>query len=136
MIYGGVECGPNAVLAFGRECYKKYQISFSELWETLTFPGFWKLSFKYWQTGVHEMLRSLCKGMYTNSLKKLVPAVEGKHLVSNRPAGIRAQAVSRDGTLVDDFLIEKHKNTIHVLNAPSPAATACLVIGEQVVKEV
>jgi len=136
MIGGGVECGPNAVLAFGRECYKKHQISIPELWETLTFPGFRKLAIKYWKTGIHEALRSISKKLYTQSLKRLVPAVESGHLIDNRPAGIRAQAVRTDGTLVDDFLIERQDDIIHVLNTPSPAATACLTIGEQIAREV
>lgn len=135
MIGGGVECGPNAVLAFGRESYEKYQINFYELWETLTFPGFWKVAYKYWQTGISEMMRSLSKPMYTRSLKKLVPNIKQKHLLNNRPSGIRAQAVKNDGTLVDDFLIEKQGNSIHVLNAPSPAATACLSVGEQIISK-
>jgi L-2-hydroxyglutarate oxidase len=135
MIDGGVECGPNAVLAFGRESYNKYQINFSELLETLMFSGFWKLCFKYWRTGLQEMIRSFSKKLYAGSLQKLVPAIQMKHLVSNRPSGIRAQAINKDGTLVDDFLIEKQGNIVHVLNAPSPAATACLTIGEQILSK-
>lgn len=133
MIDGGVECGPNAVLALGRECYTKSQINLYELWETIWFPGFWKLCLKYWQTGLEEMNRSFSKHLYANSLRKMIPAIEDVNLVNNRAAGIRAQAVRSDGSLVDDFLIEKQDNVVHVLNAPSPAATACLTIGEEIV---
>jgi L-2-hydroxyglutarate oxidase len=81
------------------------------------------------------MIRSFSKKLYAGSLQKLVPAIQMKHLVSNRPSGIRAQAINKDGTLVDDFLIEKQGNIVHVLNAPSPAATACLTIGEQILSK-
>lgn len=136
MIDGGVECGPNAVLAFGRECYTKFQINFSEFWEIISFFGFWKLCLKFWKTGLQEMLRSCSKHLYANSLRKMVPSILDKHLVNNRLSGIRAQAVNKDGSLVDDFLIKKHQNIIHVLNAPSPAATACLSIGEEIVSQI
>lgn len=135
MIGGEVECGPNAVLAFGRESYNKNQVNVKELWETLTYSGFWTLSFKYWEVGVQEMLRSLFKSRYTASLKKLIPVVKQDDLLNNRPSGIRAQAVRKDGSLVDDFVIESQGNITHVLNAPSPAATACLQIGNQIVSK-
>lgn len=130
-----IECGPNAVLAFGKESYNKLDLNLLELFEILTFPGFWKLSFKYWNVGLQELLRSLSKTLYTKSLQKLVPSVRKGDLLDNRPSGIRSQVVLKNGILVDDFLIEKQKNIVHVLNAPSPAATACLTIGRQIVEE-
>lgn len=136
MIDGGVECGPNAVLAFGRECYTKFQVNLYELWETVSFLGFWRLCFKYWRTGLQEMIRSCSRHLYANSLRKMVPGILDGHLVNNRASGIRAQAVRGDGSLVDDFLIEKQGNIVHVLNAPSPAATACLTIGEEIVSRI
>lgn len=128
MIGGGVECGPNAVLAFGREGYSRWQVMPRELLETLGYRGFRKLAGQYWRTGMGEMWRSFSKRAFVASLKRLIPAVRLEHL-SPAPAGIRAQAVLADGRLVDDFLIEQTERFIHVLNAPSPAATASLNIG-------
>lgn len=131
MIDGGVECGPNAVLALAREGYEKKQVNWKELWEILTYPGFQTVALLHWKTGVKEVLRSYSKNLYAKSLRKLVPVIS-THDLEPRVAGIRAQAVAPDGTLVDDFLIEKQKLAVHVLNAPSPAATACLTIGESI----
>jgi L-2-hydroxyglutarate oxidase LhgO len=132
MIDGGVECGPNAVLALGRESYEKSQVNWKELWEILTYPGFQALALAHWQTGAKELLRSYSKNLYARSLRELVPVISPYDL-EPRVAGIRAQAVAPDGSLVDDFLIEKQSpSVIHVLNTPSPAATACLTIGEHI----
>jgi L-2-hydroxyglutarate oxidase len=132
MIGGGVECGPNAVLAFGREAYTRWQLSPRELSETLAFPGFRTMASKYWRTGMGEMWRSFSKGAFVSALQKLIPEIRASHLVA-APAGIRAQAIRKDGQLVDDFLVEETERFIHVLNAPSPAATASLNIGNLVV---
>jgi L-2-hydroxyglutarate oxidase len=128
MIEGGIECGPNAVLAFAREGYTKWNINLRDLFETLTYSGFLKVAAKYWRTGAGEMHRSFSKAAFVKALQRLVPAVRADHLVPHR-AGVRAQAVAPDGALVDDFLIEEDESGIHVLNAPSPAATSSLNIG-------
>ncbi len=132
MIHGGVECGPNAVLAFAREGYRKSDINFRDLTETLTYPGFLKLATRYWRVGAGEMLRSFSKRAFVNALQRLVPEIEVFHL-DPAPAGVRAQAVTPDGAMADDFLIRESKNIINVCNAPSPAATAALNIGKCIV---
>ena len=133
MAKGGVEAGPNAVLAFRREGYKKSDINLSELAESLAWPGFQKVAKKYWRTGLSEMYRSFSKGAFTRALQKLIPEIQREDLVEGG-AGVRAQACDRDGGLVDDFMIFETKNAINVCNAPSPAATASLAIGETVAK--
>lgn len=129
MAGGGVECGPNAVLGFGREAYRKTDFHFMDTAEMMLFPGFWRLSARYWKTGIHEYRRSLFKKAFVRSLRKLIPDIESRHLTPIE-SGIRAQAVSRDGKLLDDFRIEETPRMIHVLNAPSPAATASFNIGK------
>jgi (S)-2-hydroxyglutarate dehydrogenase len=131
MIGGGVECGPNAVLAFGREGYKKSDIHLGELAETLAWPGFHKIVGKYWRTGMGEMYRSFSKAAFTKALQKLIPEIREEHLEPGG-AGVRAQACDRTGGLLDDFLILEEKHTIHVCNAPSPAATSSLAIGNSI----
>ncbi|MFM8832959.1 MAG: L-2-hydroxyglutarate oxidase [Cytophagales bacterium] len=131
MAKGGVEAGPNAVLAFKREGYKKSQINLAELAETLAWPGFQKVAAKYWRTGMGEMYRSFSKAAFTKALQRLIPEIQESDLVDGG-AGVRAQACDRDGGLVDDFLIIEEKNVINVCNAPSPAATSSLAIGETV----
>lgn len=131
MAKGGVEAGPNAVLAFQREGYKKSQINLSELGETLAWPGFQKVAAKYWRTGFGEMYRSFSKSAFTKALQKLIPEIQENDLVEGG-AGVRAQACDREGGLVDDFLILEEKQVINVCNAPSPAATSSLAIGETV----
>lgn len=128
MISGGVECGPNAVLAFAREGYNKLDINGRDLWQTLTYPGFRKLAATYWRTGLGEMWRSASKRAFVKALQQLVPAIRAEHLTP-APAGIRAQAIRPDGRLVDDFMVEENGRVVNVVNAPSPAATASLKIG-------
>ncbi len=131
MIDGKVEAGPNAVLAFAREGYRKTDVNLKDCWDLLSYPGFWKMAGKYWKAGLYEVARSLSKKLFLRDLQKLVPAIEEKDLVpGNR--GIRAQMVTRDGKLVDDFAILEEKGMVHVFNAPSPAATASFSIGRQV----
>jgi L-2-hydroxyglutarate oxidase len=131
MARGGVEAGPNAVLAFKREGYKKSDINLTELFETLMWPGFRKVAGKYWRTGLHEMYRSFSKAAFTKALQKLIPEIQEDDLDTGG-AGVRAQACDRTGGLVDDFLIYETAKAIHVCNAPSPAATSSLAIGETV----
>ena len=131
MMRGGVEAGPNAVLAFSREGYRKSDINLAELAESLAWPGFQKVAFKYWKTGVGEMYRSFSKAAFTRALQKLLPAIEASDLVEGG-AGVRAQACDRTGGLVDDFMIYEEQQVINVCNAPSPAATSSLSIGETV----
>lgn len=131
MVGGGVECGPNAVLAFKREGYKKSDINLAELGETLAWPGFRKIVSKYWRTGIGEMYRSYSKAAFTKALQKLLPEIKEEDLIEGG-AGVRAQACDRTGGLLDDFMILEEKLAINVCNAPSPAATSSLSIGETV----
>jgi L-2-hydroxyglutarate oxidase len=132
MIKGGVECGPNAVLAFAREGYTKADINLHDLAETLTYPGFLRLAAKYWQTGMGEMWRSFSKAAFVKALQHLIPDIREADLVA-APAGVRAQAIAPDGAMVDDFMIQETERMVHVCNAPSPAATASLNIGRLIV---
>ena len=132
MIDGSVECGPNAVLAFGREAYGKFDLNLKDLLESLSYSGFRKMALKHWKMGLGEMWRSYNKGAFVRALQRLIPEIQGKHLKS-APAGIRAQAVSPEGNMVDDFLIQESERVVNVCNAPSPAATASLNIGETIV---
>lgn len=134
MIGGGVECGPNAVLAFAREGYSKLNINPAELVETLSYPGFVRMASKYWQMGLSEMWRSFSKAAFVKALQRLLPELES-YQISSAPAGVRAQAIGDDGSLIDDFLIVPHERVINVCNAPSPAATASLSIGARIVDE-
>jgi L-2-hydroxyglutarate oxidase len=128
MIGGGVEAGPNAVLAFRREGYKKLDFDGKEFYETLTWPGFQKVAAKYWETGLGEIYRSFSKSAFTKALQQLIPEIQESDLLPGG-AGVRAQACDRDGGLLDDFSIVQDERTINVLNAPSPAATSSLSIG-------
>jgi L-2-hydroxyglutarate oxidase len=134
-ITGGIEAGPNAVLALKREGYKKTDFNLRDALETALFPGFWRMSMKYWRSGLGEYYRSLSKQAFTRALQKLVPDVQAADL---EPAGsgVRAQALDRNGRLLDDFFIVRSKQMIHVCNVPSPAATASLIIGEQIAEMV
>jgi (S)-2-hydroxyglutarate dehydrogenase len=134
MIDDSVHAGPNAVLAFKREGYCRTDINCADLFETLTFPGFWKLARRYYRDAVREMVRSMSKRVFVKSLQQLIPEVAEDDLVSTH-SGVRAQALMSNGKLVDDFLIVKGKNSIHVCNAPSPAATASLEIGRAIANQ-
>jgi L-2-hydroxyglutarate oxidase len=131
MARGGVEAGPNAVFAYAREGYRHTDINLSDLWRTISFKGFWAITGKYWQTGFGELYRSLSKSAFVRALQKLLPEIRESDLVPGG-AGVRAQAVSASGALVDDFVIKQSRKSIHVLNAPSPGATASLAIGQQI----
>jgi L-2-hydroxyglutarate oxidase len=135
MINGGVEAGPNAVLAFAKEGYKKSDIKWSELFDSLTWPGFQKISMKYWTKGLGEMYRSFSKAAFTQALQKLIPEISQQDLIPGG-AGVRAQASSRDGGLLDDFYIVENSTGIYVCNAPSPAATSSLSIGDTISSKV
>ena len=130
-VHGEVEAGPNAVLAFAREGYRFGRVSPSELAGTLAYRGFWQMARRYWRMGSYEMYRSLSKGAFVQALQRLVPALRPED-VTRGGAGVRAQAVSPDGSLVDDFRIVAEADVIHVLNAPSPGATASLAIGRHI----
>ena len=130
-IDGSVEAGPNAVLATAREGYRRRDFSFQETWELLTNPGFWKIGRNYWKTGMGEYTRSLFKPLFVKALQNLVPAIQGSDLVPGG-SGVRAQAMDRTGKLLDDFCIVQSERFIHVLNAPSPAATASFAIGSKI----
>ncbi len=132
MIAGGVECGPNAVLAFAREGYHLGDVNGRELWETLSYPGFRKLAGRYWKMGLGEMWRSANKGAFVKALQRLIPEIRIEHL-EEAPAGIRAQALAPDGALLDDFAFHESPRIVNVINAPSPAATSALSIAETVV---
>lgn len=135
MIGGHVEAGPNAVLSLKREGYKKTDLNLRDFVEVMTYPGFWKLAAKYWKEGMEEMVRSFSKAAFVRSLQQLIPEIQPEDL-EPAPAGVRAQALKPDGSLVDDFHILSGKNSIHVCNAPSPAATASIQIGKAVVERV
>jgi L-2-hydroxyglutarate oxidase len=131
MIDGNIEAGPNAVLAFKKEGYKFFDFDFNETMQTLTWPGFRKIVAKYGKTGLGEVHRSLSKAAFTKALQKLLPEIQKDDLVTGG-SGVRAQACDRNGILIDDFDIIKNGNIIHVRNAPSPAATSCLSIGNKI----
>lgn len=135
MIEDGVECGPNAVLALAREGYTWKNVNFRDLAESLTYPGFLKLAFKYWKTGLGEIWRSVSRKAFVKALQHLVPEIKTEHLIV-APAGVRAQALAPEGKLVDDFLILRQDRVLNVCNAPSPAATAALNIGRSIAEQV
>ncbi|HJQ22306.1 MAG TPA: L-2-hydroxyglutarate oxidase [Blastocatellia bacterium] len=132
LIRGGVECGPNAVLAFAREGYRRRDVRAGDLFEALSYAGFLKLARRHWRMGAHEMWRSLSKSAFVRSLARLVPEIRKADLLP-APAGVRAQAIDATGAMVDDFAVAVQPRLINVLNAPSPAATAALAIGDLIV---
>lgn len=134
-IDGSVHAGPNAVLSFKREGYKKTDFDLSDFVEVMTYPGFWRLAAKHADAGIQEMIRSFSKAAFVRSLQKLIPEVRAEDLVPCH-AGVRAQALMNDGKLVDDFLMVEEQNSIHICNAPSPAATASLEIGKAIVDRI
>ena len=133
MIDGRLECGPSAVLAFAREGYHVTDINWAELRDILAYPGFQKLSMKHWRKGLRELLQSMSKRAYLRAARNLIPEVQLEDFTSPR-AGVRAQALRRDGTLVDDFLIRETDRVVNVINAASPAATSALNIGTLIVE--
>lgn len=135
MIDGTVEAGPNAVLAWQREGYQRSDISLRDLADTLTFGGFWKLSARFWRVGLEEYGRSFSKSLFIKSLQRLMPEIRSDDLIPGG-SGVRAQAVDRKGRMIDDFCIQTEGRMVHVLNAPSPAATASLSIGEHIAERV
>jgi (S)-2-hydroxyglutarate dehydrogenase len=134
-VEGTVEAGPNAVLGLAREGYKKTDFDFRDFVEELTYPALWRLARANWRTGAREIYRSFSKKAFVRGLKKLVPEVEEEDVLP-AVAGVRAQALTQEGKLVDDFLIAEGKNSVHVLNAPSPAATASIPIGEEIARRI
>jgi L-2-hydroxyglutarate oxidase len=134
MIHGGIEAGPNAVLAWAREGYRKTDIDPFDMADAIGFSGLWRFMRKYPKMVTEEVARSFSKELFTRSLQKLVPAVQ-KHHLTEGGAGVRAQAMLPDGTLVQDFQLVRAKNALHVVNTPSPAATASLAIGHYLTEE-
>lgn len=131
MIDGSVHAGPNAVLSFKREGYHRLAFSLRDCSDTLSYPGFWRLAARHAAEGLREMRRSFSPGLFTRSLQRLVPAIRREDLMPAAP-GVRAQAITPAGALVDDFLILEGRRSLHVCNAPSPAATASLAIGQEI----
>lgn len=135
MINGEVEVGPNAVPGFKREAYLKTSFSWKDFQEIVSYPGFWRLGMTYAKEGLEEVSRSFSKRRFVENLQLLLPSIEADDLIP-APAGVRAQALQSDGTLFDDFYIVNGRNSIHVCNAPSPAATASLEIGKEIVRRI
>lgn len=135
MIGGHVEAGPNAVLSFKREGYAKSDFDLKDFSEVMLYPGFWRMASRHWKDGLAEMIRSYSKAAFVRSLQRLIPAIQADDL-EPAPAGVRAQALKPDGSMVDDFFIMRGVRTLHVCNAPSPAATASLKIGEYIVDQI
>jgi (S)-2-hydroxyglutarate dehydrogenase len=135
MIDGSVHAGPNAVLSFKREGYRKTDFDLKDFVEVMTYPGFWKLAAKHADEGIRETIRSFSKAAFVHSLQKLIPEIQSDDLIPTH-AGVRAQALMNDGKLVDDFLIVKNRNSVHVCNAPSPAATSSLEIGKAIAAQI
>ena len=131
MIDGSVECGPNAVFSFKREGYGKTDFSLTDAWDALSYPGTWKMFLKNWKYGLGEYTRAFSKKLFLRQLQRLIPSLEADDIRPGK-TGVRAQALRPNGELIDDFRIERQRNSIHVLNAPSPAATASLAIGDYV----
>jgi L-2-hydroxyglutarate oxidase len=134
-IHGGVRAGPNALLAWSRAGYARWSFSARDAWSTLTWPGFWRLAARHWRTGAGEAWRSLSRRALARELRRMVPEISAADLERDG-AGIRAQAVARDGRLIDDFRILESRGMVHVLNAPSPAATAAFAIAGRIAEVV
>jgi L-2-hydroxyglutarate oxidase len=135
MMDGGVEAGPNAVLAWKKEGYQPGDFSFLDTLRTLTYPGFIKMALRFRKQGVEELTRAFSKDRFVKALQKLVPDIQKEDLEA-APCGIRAQALSVDGQLIDDFYFKESPGMLHVCNAPSPAATASLAIGKHIAEKV
>jgi L-2-hydroxyglutarate oxidase len=134
MINGDIECGPNAVFTFKREGYSKTDFSLRDTLQALGFSGTWRLFINHWKFGLNEYKRAFSKSLFLIELQKLLPSLKMDDIVEGR-SGVRAMALSNNGEVIDDFKIIRNKKNIHVLNAPSPAATACLAIGKQIMLE-
>ena len=134
-IQQGVEAGPNAVLAFSREGYKKFSFRWKDFKQILLWKGFWIFALKFWKIGIFETYRSFSKRAFTKSLQTLIPSITIDDLEPTK-SGIRAQVLSNDGSLLDDFLIDQNKGITNVINAPSPAATSSFAIAEDVLKKI
>jgi L-2-hydroxyglutarate oxidase len=132
---GSIHAGPNAVLGLKREGYRKTDVDAEDLEDILLYPGFWRLAARHWRPGLDEMVRSFSKAAFVKSMRRIIPAIEGKD-VEAAGAGVRAQALLPNGSLADDFLIVPSSRAMHVCNAPSPAATASLEIGKAVARQV
>ena len=132
MINGDIECGPNAVFSFKREGYNKTDFNFTDTFQAFSFIGTWKLFAKNWQKGLEEYQRAFSKKLFVKELRKMMPTINNDDVEVSR-SGVRAQAVDENGDMVDDFKIITNRNIIHVLNAPSPAATACLAIADEII---
>ena len=130
-IDGSVECGPNAVFSFKREGYGKTDFNLRDCWDALSYPGTWKMFLRHWEYGLDEYKRVFSKQLFLRDLQRLIPSLAADDIRPGK-AGVRAQALGPDGELIDDFRIERKGNSIHVLNAPSPAATASLAIGDYI----
>ncbi len=135
LIHGGIEAGPNAVLAFAREGYRYSDVSFRDMLETLTYPGFWRFLLRYPSMCWHEFRRSFSKALFCRSLQRLVPELQPGDLMEGG-AGVRAQALSASGELLQDFYFVRQAKALHVLNAPSPAATASLTIADAIIDSI
>ncbi len=134
MVDGGIECGPNAVFALAREGYTWADLSPTDLASALSWPGTWRLFAKHWKTGLGETWRSVSRAAFVKALSRLVPEIRKEHLI-RIPAGVRAQALTRSGALLDDFALERQGPVVHVLNGPSPAATASFAIAKRIVDQ-
>jgi len=134
MIGGKIECGPNAVFTFKREGYSKTDFNLKDTFQALSFSGTWRLFINHWKFGINEYKRAFSKSLFLKELQKIIPSLKMEDIIAGR-SGVRAMALGNDGDVIDDFKIIKNKKNIHVLNAPSPAATACLAIGDQIMLE-
>lgn len=135
MMNGNVDVGPNAVPGFKREAYNKLSFNMKDFFEIITYPGFWKMGMANYKEGMEEVIRSFSKKLFVKNAQQLIPEIREDDLIV-APAGVRAQALKKDGSLVDDFFIINGKNSVHVCNAPSPAATAALEIGKEIVENI
>ena len=134
MINGDIECGPNAVFTFKREGYSKFSFSIKDSLQALSFVGTWRLFINHWKFGLNEYRRAFLKSLFLKELRRIIPSLNMSDIINGR-SGVRAMALRFDGEIIDDFKIVRNKNNIHVLNAPSPAATSSLAIGEEIIKE-
>ena len=131
MTNGDIECGPNAVFTFKREGYNKLDFNFKDTVDALSFEGTRRLFINHWKFGINEYKKAFSKSLFLKEIQKMIPCIKKEHVVVSR-SGVRAMALQKNGEMLDDFNIVKTKNNIHVINAPSPAATACLAIGSQI----